>query len=339
MSTSRTFANPRRSMTSALCVALSLVAAMSVSGCYTRLTTPKEAVDYRAMFPEIEEGMAVSLGNAHENMGNTFVMTADVYLTAYRKYLESSGQFSASAARPAYRFKPFDTIDIRLPFHENDPINKIYTVRPEGTIDIGFISGFVAAGKTSDQIRDELSSRLSRWYRAYPYDDERGPVVEVNLPVFKERIAGDLVDARGTAYILNLSTDTNTSSSGAGGRVVLQGTSHDRLSRVLARAGGVGKSNDWNDIAIYREVKTTRVVDGVVQPFEFTLIIVGDFQKILFQNPNLDPVILDNDMVIIHPEKNPLIIEIVETAATITSVWGAFTGAEGVLEDIFKRDF
>ncbi len=335
-------------MTSRALLSLCLLAVlpMALSGCYTRLTTPKEAREFRATYPELDQGLPVDLQNARDNLGNTFVMTADVYLDGLRRFNRATfGQ--VGYGRDPFRFRAGSEIEVKLIGHKENDVDGIYTVTPEGTIDIGQVSDFPVAGRTRSAIRADLAQRLARFYKGSP-DPDAPPTVSVNIPRRSDRLLGE--DAvLGSASVMSLggggvfggagetgSSGSNSSSSG-GGSVRLRGD--DTLLSVLAESGLYRSSLDWNEVVLFRRVITNRIHQESGRPFEYYMVIVCDLERTIYEDPNLNLEIRDGDMLFMHAEKAPLIVELFRTARVISEVYDAFLGLEFVVEDLFKRDF
>jgi len=68
----------------------------------------------------------------------------------------------AVAARPtAYVIGPEDALDISV--WKDDTLKAVALVRPDGGITFPLVGELVAAGKTTDQLRDELKKRLEKY--------------------------------------------------------------------------------------------------------------------------------------------------------------------------------
>ncbi|MCK6438778.1 MAG: polysaccharide biosynthesis/export family protein [Planctomycetes bacterium] len=306
--------------------------ALVVSGCYTRLTTPKEAREWRGTYPELEANQTVMLQNARANLDNTFIMTIETYTDLMDRYGLYGGGAMAPGGGEPFRFRAGSIIDIKLPSHPDDPINKErYVIRPEGTIDIGPLSDFPVAGKTAKEIREELSRALATWYKSFP-EENALPRVNVNLPVFDNSLLGDRTQW-GEATILAL----GGTGGGAAGTSRVQLRGNDTVLTTLASV--YSSTMDWREIAIRRKIVTTRKDPKTNQFIEYYIYILVDLEKLIYEDPNLDMDIRDGDLIITHIEKNPLIVEILESARLISGIWSDFSGVETVLEDIFKRNF
>lgn len=324
-------------------LALLALVPMVHGGCYSRLTTPKEAREFRATYPELDQGLPVDLQNARDNLGSTFIMTAETYLDGVRRYNRSSYGLATSNV---HRFKAGSEFEIELVDHpENKTYNRIFKVTPEGLVDIGQIRDFPVAGRTRRAIRADLEQRLSRFFKGFPNPDDP-PNVAVNIPT-----SGDRLVARGelgqvTVFSAAVQTGTQTRSGGGnsggnsssgGNEVLLRGD--DTLLHVLGRSGEYNESVDWHEIVIARKVTTSRVHTDSGQPFQYWVLIVCDLEKTIFEDFNQNLDIQDNDLIILHAEKSPLIVELFRSALVVAEVYDAFQGFEFVVEDLFKRDY
>lgn len=327
---------------SQLALLLALAATCGLlAGCYTRLTSPKEAREYRTTYPELDQGLPIELQNARDNLGSTFIMTAEVYLDGVRRYSRASG--AGGLLSEPYRFRPGSQIDIKLIGQPNNPIDGLWRISKEGTIDIGPISDFPVAGRTKRQVRAALQKELSRYYKGSP-DPNALPEVQVNIPSDTGRhFAGpDLgsVSVLSTAVSSGFgagSSGDSGSGGGAGGKVTLDG--NDTLLHVLGANGIYTSAVDWHEVVIMRRITTQRMHEDSGRPFEYWIMIVCDLEKILYEDPNQNIELRDGDILFIHAEKSPLIVELFRTALLIADVYDAFNGVEFVIEDLFKRDF
>ncbi len=313
-----------------------LSASLLFSGCYTRLTTPKEAREFRATYPEVEEGIPIELNTEIGNMGNTFIMTAEYYLKTVRRFQVGASEGGFGTGVP-FRFRPGSLIQIDLPYHDDSSIDdKILQVRTEGTIDVGPVQDFVVAGKTAKEVRNELQAILAQWFKD-PLGSDK-PRVTINIPSLTESTLNPSSNL-GRVSILNTSVGNTNSSgdSGNSGNIDLKG--NDTIFTVLSDRGIYSSNNDWNEIALYRKIRTERIDQETGLPFEYYLIILVNLQETLYENPNLNIDVQDGDFILLHQEKAPLIVEMLRVAQTIVNVHNDFTGVETVLEDIFKRNY
>ncbi|MCA8939399.1 MAG: polysaccharide biosynthesis/export family protein [Planctomycetes bacterium] len=309
-----------------LLVALALIPTL-LTGCYTRLTTAKETREWRETYPELEDGQIIERLNARENLGNTFIMPVETYLDAVQRFQQETDSNVTTTTGEVYRFRPGNRIQIDLPGHEDPSIERQYVITPEGTIDVGPILDLPVAGFTRHEIRDELSTRLLRYMKPLIDPDSGRIRVSISIPIVKD--AGTFSVEFGHANILSLSGSSSTS---------VRLTGDDTLLSVLAKSNAYSTNSAWKELAIFRKVRT-RQMTANGKPLEYTIVIVCDLEEILYENQNLDLRVQSGDLIYIHPEKAPWIVEIFNTMRVITDVYSAFQGVEGVMEDIFNTNF
>jgi hypothetical protein len=315
--------------------------AVSQAGCYTRLTTAKEAREFRATYPELDQNVAINLKNAIGNKGNTFVMTSSAYVDAMHRYSRGG---SSPYGGAVWRFRAGSFIELHLVGHKDSPYDGTFQVSPEGTIDVGNIKDFPVANRTRAQVRDDLEQRLSKWYKNTE-DPTMRPSVSVNTPSNID--ANNNKSVFGTAYVLSLAVGNSSAivrgnsgaSSGTSGSGDVALVGDDTLESVMAKGKAYNEFVDWGEIVIKRRIKTQRIHEESGLPFEYTVLIVCDLQQTIYENPNLDLDIQDGDIIILHSEKSPLIVELFRTAQAIFDIHDAFQGIEFVLEDLFHRNF
>lgn len=314
-----------------------------LNGCYTRLTTPKEAREYRTTYPELDQGLPIELTNARDNLGSTFIMTSEVYLDGIRRYARATGV--GGMLNEPYRFRSGSQIDIKLLGHPGNQIDGTYRISKEGTVDIGPVSDFPVAGRTKRQVRVALQQELGRFYKGTTSPDAL-PDIQVNVPSSVNRIAGDSTDL-GTVSVFSAAVESGSVSTGggsgggtagsSGGRVPLDG--NDTLLHILGTNGIYNANVDWHEVVVMRRVTTQRVHSESGLPFQYWILIVCDLEKVLYEDPNQNIELRDGDIIFVHAEKSPLIVELFRTALVIADVYDAFNGVEFVVEDLFKRDF
>lgn len=316
-----------------------------LNGCYTRLTTPKEAREYRTTYPELDQGLPIELTNARDNLGSTFIMTAEVYLDGIRRYARATGV--GGMLNEPYRFRSGAQIEIKLLGHPGNQIDGTYRISKEGTVDIGPVADFPVAGRTKRQVRVALQQELGRFYKGTT-DPNALPDLQVNVPSSVNRILGDATDL-GSVSVFSAAVPTGSatnaygtggnsaSGSAGGGRINLDG--NDTLLHVLSANSVYSSFADWHEVVVLRRVTTQRVHSESGLPFQYWILIVCDLEKILYEDPNQNIELRDGDIIYIHAEKSPLIVELFRTALIIADVYDAFNGVEFVVEDLFKRDF
>jgi len=330
---------------SQLALLLALAATCGLlTGCYTRLTSPKEAREYRTTYPELDQGLPIELQNARDNLGSTFIMTAEVYLDGVRRYSRASG--AGGLLSEPHRFRAGHEIDIKLVGHPDSEVNGIRQVAKDGTIDVGPVSSFPVHGMTKNQVRANLAKALSKYFKGSPNPDDP-PTLQINIPSSSGRYTNAVTDL-GTVTVFNVAAGVGTidtargggSGSGAGvggGRIPLNG--NDTLVDILGESGLYNTTVDWHEIVIARRITTQRMHEASGLPFTYWILIVCDLEKIKYEDFNQNLDIRDGDIIMMHAEKAPLIVEMFRTALLVADVYSAFQGVEFVIEDLFKRDF
>jgi len=122
-----------------------------------------------------------------------------------------------------YRIGPEDVLDIMV--WKNADLSRTVTVRPDGMITLPLIDELRAGGRTADQVRDEIKTRLERYKKDVP---------EVSVTV---------ADVR--SYNLYILGEVKT----PGRYQVKTATS---LLQALALAGGFTEFANTNDMVVVR---------------------------------------------------------------------------------------
>lgn len=229
----------------------------------------------------------VSLRNELANLGNSFVVSADFYIDEARRFRVKEGE-THSGLEP-YLVRSGTLLSVELPDHPDAPLNGLYVVRPEGTIDVGPVSDFPASGRSVAEIRADLSGRLARWYRGAGSDGR--PLVAVNLPV----ASGDQGPAHGRALVFNhsgheLSFDPKPALTG-----------DDTLLSVLASAGVQAPPGGLGQLQVMRRVRSGATDRTTGFPFEFYVVILVDIDRLLYADPNINVDIRDGDIIVLTP--------------------------------------
>jgi polysaccharide export outer membrane protein len=158
-----------------------------------------------------------------------------------------------------------------------EDLERVRIVLPDGTILLPLIGPVVAAGKTLEDLEQEITRRLSFFLV--------DPVVELNLPLLRPvvvTVGGD-VNRPGPVQLDSLSAfDTP---------VLETGTTAPTLSSALARAGGVRRTADLRNITVQR-----RLPDGN----EVTLAV--NLWDALFQGGDNDNILLQDGDIVFVPE-------------------------------------
>lgn len=184
-----------------------------------------------------------------------------------------------NAANPVYRLGPGDQLAIDVfGFPE---FTGVKVVLPDGTIGMPLIGSLVASGKTTDELAQELTARLS----ALLVD----PVVTVSLTVLRPvlvTVAGE-VERPGPLQLRSLTTVNLT----VGGNNI-QGT--PTVSAALIEAGGVTSEADIRKIILRRYNSS-----GNSEPIEINL-----WSAIASDDPPPDYILQDGDAIYV-PRLDP----------------------------------
>ncbi len=161
---------------------LPLFVCLAPAGCYTRLTTPKEAINYLA-----PDGSPLS----------TFAVLAPAY-NAYLKQKEAEGTPTAGA----YRLQPGTRIRVEVWGHG---IASTLNIRPDGVVDLPLIGDVKAEGKTIAELKSEIAQRYQEFYVTAPQIILNTEVSELQDVVR----AGDVsvLSATGASGVVNLTGD------------------------------------------------------------------------------------------------------------------------------------
>ena len=174
-------------MPASLAVATSVLAVVLLGGCYTSLTTPKEAVNF--LDPD---------GNPIETPRNTAKV---VLAPEYNQAIEELGIEIAE-----YRMQPGTRISVDVWGHG---ISSSVNIRPDGRIDLPMIGDVQAEGRTIRELKEAIATRYNEFYRDPPQiilntdagtdgDTVRGGEVSVHSPT-------------GAAGVVNLTGDEKLS--------------------------------------------------------------------------------------------------------------------------------
>jgi polysaccharide export outer membrane protein len=152
------------------------------AGCYTRLTTPKEAINY--------------LSPGGEPVG-PFAIKAPDY-NAFLRDQEEQGNLSESE----YRLIPGTRVQIEVYGHG---IEATVNIRPDGIIDLPLVGDVQAEGRTISQLKSEVSDRFKEFFVDPPQIILNTDVTE-NQDEVK---AGDVsvINPTGRSGVVNLTGD------------------------------------------------------------------------------------------------------------------------------------
>lgn len=164
------------------------------TGCWTRLTTPKEAINYRN--PD---------GSLRENDGKTVARM--ILAPQYNEFLRTKSE----DGRPPYYLQPGTLISLEIYGHA---IERSVTIRPDGKVDLPLIGEVEAAGQTIGSFKDEISQKYAAFYVDPPQVILNTEVTE-NDPTVK---AGEVsvIQPTGSQGVVNLTGDEFLSEALAG---------------------------------------------------------------------------------------------------------------------------
>ena len=175
-------ATPTRMRRVAALAGAFLLISFCTAGCYTRLTTPKEAINY--LDPD-----GVPLG--------PFAIKAPEYNTILRQQVQATGP-----AQSAYRFQPGTRVVIEVWGHA---ISTTVNIRPDGFIDLPLIGDVQAEGRTIAALKDEVSARYAEFFVEQPQ-----VIVNTDVTENQETVrAGEVsvINPTGNSGVVNLTGD------------------------------------------------------------------------------------------------------------------------------------
>ncbi|MEM7164521.1 MAG: polysaccharide biosynthesis/export family protein [Planctomycetota bacterium] len=170
-----------------LAVATSVLAVLLLGGCYTSLTTPKEAINYKT--PE---------GEPIPTPDNTATV---ILAPEYNQAVKDLGIEIAE-----YRMQPGTRISVEVWGHS---ISASVNIRPDGRIDLPLIGDVVAEGQTIAELKNDIATRYREYFVDAPQiilntdagtdgDNVRGGEVSIHSPT-------------GSAGVVNLTGDEKLS--------------------------------------------------------------------------------------------------------------------------------
>lgn len=155
------------------------------SGCYTRLTNPKEAKHFRN--PD---------GSLMESDGMTKARM--IMAPQYNEFLRTK----SADGRPPYYLQPGTLISLEIYGHA---IERSVTIRPDGKVDLPLIGEVDAAGQTIGDFKDQVSQKYAAFYVDPPQVILNTSVTE-NDPTVR---AGEVsvIQPTGAQGVVNLTGD------------------------------------------------------------------------------------------------------------------------------------
>ncbi len=163
-----------------------LFAVAAVAGCYTRLTTPKEAFNY------LRGGQVIGSAVAKA------ILAPD-----YNAYMRSRG-FDDPGER--YQLRPGTRIHIKVYGHD---IAETLNIRPDGIIDLPLIGDVRAEGKTIAALKEEISTRFSAFFVEPPQVILNTEVSEFGNEVQAGKVS--VINPTGNQGVVNLTGDERLS--------------------------------------------------------------------------------------------------------------------------------
>jgi polysaccharide export outer membrane protein len=152
-------------------------------------------------------------------------------------------------ATEEYRLGPGDKL--RVEVYRETQLSQSLQVRPDGKITLPLVGDFLAAGKTSIELRDALTTSLKEYVT--------NPVVTV---IVVEAIAAQV-------YVIGEVANPGT--------LVMQGPM--TVLQALAQVGGLREFADRDDIRILRKTATgSRTID-----FDYKLAVKGETENVFLQ--------------------------------------------------------
>ena len=230
---------------------LVLTLAPSLTGCWTRLTTPKESFLYQTPQGEAPETAAVAR-----------VFTAPQYQTELEK-------IEAKLGPQSYRMVVGTQVAVEVYGHG---IKESLNIRPDGMIDLPLVGDVMAEGKTIPEFKKEVAGLYRPFY-------QQEPQIIINTQREHDLI-GPGVRAGDVSVI-------GSQGSTLGGSGVVNITGDEHLSQILASSNGLNRDAEWRQVAIIRRSRDQKESAIIICDME-RLIKNGDTrQDILMRNGDI----------------------------------------------------
>lgn len=155
---------------------------LGVTGCYSRLTTPKEALHYVDT-----EGQPVASKKAT-------VILAPAYNQVVRDLSDPD--------KTQYRFRPGTRISVRVYGHS---IGETVSIRPDGRIDLPLVGDVHVEGRTIREVKEEVSEKYAQFFVDPPQVIINTEVTDLNNVVLAGNVS--VINPTGSQGVVNLTGD------------------------------------------------------------------------------------------------------------------------------------
>lgn len=257
------------------------VTLLTLFGCYTRLTTPKETVQY------VEPDGQLKTDNTKATA---------ILAPAYNRVLEEKGITSFE-----YVLQVGTRVNVEV---YNQGISQAVNIRPDGKIDLPLIGDVVAADRTIEQLKEEISLRYAEFFVA-------APQVILNTDTTE---LGDTVQG-GDVSIINPT----------GSQGVVNLTGDERLSQVLAASAALHPKSEWNQVAVIREGRRVKERYLIICDVE-KLVRYGDLAQDIYMR--------SGDVIFVPYEQNTLLEEFFAVFGVLGSLTGNFERITDYIEQV-----
>jgi protein involved in polysaccharide export with SLBB domain len=263
---------------------LTLLLALPQTGCWTRLTTPKESFLYQPA------------DQANDPVQTAKVLTAPQYQEVLRKIEAKDGPLE-------YRLVVGTRVNVEVYGHG---IKESVNIRPDGMVDLPLIGDVRAEGRTIPMMKKEVSELYKPFF-------QQEPQIIINTDRDNDLSGG--VKA-GDVSVINPRASGGYSMFGAG---VVNITGDERLSQILASVHALTTDTEWRQIAVIRRSRDQK--DSVIILCDVeSLIKYGDVrQDILMRNGDIVFIPIERNTLIQEIWATfSLVAQITSNANTIT---------------------
>ncbi len=245
-----------------------LALTLAITGCWTSITT---SLLTPQVYPKVKQ------------LEHSRVIDAPQFLEAMRK-------MGATTLRE-FRIRPGTTLRIRV---GNEDIGGDFMVDPSGSIDFPYVGLITVADKTIIEMRDELSSRLEKYYK--------DPNISVNLA----RATDDVAYSGLKAYVLSEGSSRVFPLSGA-----------ENLIDLIAAEGTFGERLAIDLIAVYKPPKEDDTEGKGT-------VVICNLMKLLKEGDHRQNIPIEHqDIVFVPTRENTLLEEFVASMSAISSILSA----------------
>lgn len=262
---------------------LALLACMFLAGgCWrTVLTQPDQAIDY------------VREDGSLREPDRAIAVRAPVYMAALKAIEKEQGRKAPAVTQ--------GTI-LNIEVFGAEGMNRTYTVGPDGYVDYPLVGKVVAAERTVDEIRREVTAGLSRYFHE-PQVIVNVSTTELGATPSARRVKVFMVE--GAQYVRVRVGGAGTG--GGGGRVELRG--NETLTDVLA-GNGLSGIHDWRQVVTIRKVPESGK----------NLIIISDFRNLVAEGETDEDIPMEDGDVVFAPiDKNTWVEELLANFKIFTS--------------------